>query len=255
MFALPNGLIAKICSQAEIDFYTALFASSRPDLVRFSTLVPRFAGSGVTQSQATGDGNVIKEKQTIKLENLLESYTNASIADIKIGTRLHGLDATAEKQLHMENQAATTTSLATGLRICGIKIHDPATNTFLVHGKPFGRNLTAETLSSGIRTILSRPSTGALIPQAAIRALHGELKRLYEVLKSTAVRLWGASLLVVYEWADGAETGRVDVKVIDFAHSVVMDVEEGGDEGALFGVKNLLTMVGQLVDGHNADIA
>ncbi|KAI8586625.1 inositol polyphosphate multikinase [Geranomyces variabilis] len=254
ILALPDGLVAKVCGQAEIDFYSAVFESSRPDLVRFRTLLPRFAGTGTTPSGIAGESKVA-ESRTIHLENILEPYTNASAADIKIGTRLYGPDASPEKRAHMENQAATTTSLATGLRICGIKVHDPATNTFLTHGKPFGRNLTAETLQQGIRTFLSRPSTGKMISPHAIRALHAELRRVYDVLKSAGVRLWGASLLVVYEWADGAESGRVDVKIIDFAHSVVVDAGEGGDEGALFGVGNLLTMVGDLLEGHSSEVA
>ncbi|KAJ3185157.1 hypothetical protein HDU87_002724 [Geranomyces variabilis] len=255
VLALPNGLLAKVCAQPEIDFYTAVFASSRPDLVSFRALMPRFAGTGPTPSSSAGEGKVAAVSRTIHLENILEPYTNASAADIKIGTRLYGYDASPEKRRHMEQQAAETTSLATGLRICGMKVHDPASNTFLTHGKPFGRNLTAETLHHGIRTFLSRPSTGEMIPQPAIRALHAELHRVYDVLKSAAVRLWGASLLVVYEWADGAESGRVDVKIIDFAHSVVVDAEEGGDEGAVFGVGNLLTIVGDLLEGHNTENA
>jgi hypothetical protein len=58
----------------------------------------------------------------IKIENVLHEFTQPCVMDVKVGTRVHGEDASPEKAARMEEQARITTSLKTGLRICGMKV-------------------------------------------------------------------------------------------------------------------------------------
>ncbi|KAJ3024221.1 hypothetical protein HKX48_004494 [Thoreauomyces humboldtii] len=240
---LPDGLISKACPQIEADFYTTLFESQRPDLVQFRSVLPRFAG----HASPVEDVAKAHPKCTarIQLENILEPFVAPSVADIKVGVRLYGEDATEAKRLHMEDQAARTTSLATGLRICGMKVQHAPSGASLALDKRFGRTLTPETLPTGVRTFFTIPasSPSALVPLATLRSTLDRLSAVLVALETACVRLYGASLLVVYD-----EDGAADCRVIDFAHSHVVDVVEGPDAGALFGVRNLVAILEALIE-------
>ncbi|KAI8919435.1 hypothetical protein DFJ77DRAFT_278157 [Powellomyces hirtus] len=241
--ALPNGLIAKAGPQKETDFYEALYASNRPDIVQFRAVLPRFAGAGHITHPVSGE-----ETPAIHIENIVEPFVNASAADIKVGTRLYGDEANDEKRARMEEQARITTSLETGLRICGMKVYDPVHGTYLVHDKAFGRALTPATIHTGIRALFSVPTSGKLISASALRAVHVKLVTIRVALQQACVRLYGGSVLIVYQDEDSVnKTAMADVRLIDFAHSHVAAESEGPDEGVLFGVNNLIRMIEDLI--------
>ncbi|KND01030.1 uncharacterized protein SPPG_04123 [Spizellomyces punctatus DAOM BR117] len=240
IFGLAGGLLAKVCPQKEVDFYKAVFASDREDLVEFRKSVPQFAGSGDLAADASLNGEAVGNP-TVHLENLLAPYTHPSVADIKIGTRLYGDEADEAKKARMEEQARTTTSGKTGLRICGMKVYDPYTSNYLTHDRKYGRSLSAEEIHLGIRTFFTIPSSATLVPTATLTALREKLTILLHRLETARVRLYGASILLIYEGSD------VDARIIDFAHSHVESEQAGPDEGAVFGVRNLLQSIEKLL--------
>ena len=56
------------------------------------------------------------------LENLVSQYTHPCVMDIKIGTTLHGPDATPEKAARMEKKARESTIGSKGMRVTGSKV-------------------------------------------------------------------------------------------------------------------------------------
>ena len=88
-----------------------------------------------------------------------------------------------------------------------------------------------------------------------------ELKKIHLVLSSSSVRLYGASVLIVYEglnaWghtdsmdtvdADAGISHDVQVKLIDFAHSSFVHEDKGPDIGALFGIEQLMKFIEKLL--------
>lgn len=75
-----------------------------------------------------------------------------------------------------------------------------------------------------------------------LRAVRDKLTTLLQRLEKASVRLYGASVLLIYEG------NMADARIIDFAHSHVELAEAGRDEGACFGVKNLLGMIEALLE-------
>ncbi|KAJ3280428.1 hypothetical protein HK104_000669, partial [Borealophlyctis nickersoniae] len=177
--------------------------------------------------------------------NLLTPFTHPCIADVKIGTRLYGDEADEDKRKRMEEQARTTTSFDTGMRICGMKIHDPLTGEDLVHDKTFGRSLTPTTLHLGFLEFFQIPSTKQLIPRTTITQIRDRITRLCDILKTHECRLYASSVLLIYE--GGVDSTRVDVRLIDFAHAQLED-GAGVDEGAIFGLNNMIGILDGLVD-------
>lgn len=56
------------------------------------------------------------------MENLAHAFTRPSVLDVKIGTVLYSEDATEEKKKRMEEQAKTTTTWETGVRLTGCQV-------------------------------------------------------------------------------------------------------------------------------------
>ncbi|KAJ1561401.1 hypothetical protein HK405_004025 [Cladochytrium tenue] len=124
----------------------------------------------------------------------------ASVMDVKLGTRLYGVDASPEKRARMEEQARCTTSGETGLRICGMRIYDPATGSHEHLDRLYGRGLTAATLGTGISSFFARERTrspaAAACLAAAARAKVEALRDALQVFPSC--RLYGASVLLAF---------------------------------------------------------
>ncbi|KAH6601426.1 hypothetical protein BASA50_001616 [Batrachochytrium salamandrivorans] len=99
--------------------------------------------------------------------------------------------------------------------------------------------------------------------------LRNQLKELRKSLACCPVRIYGASLLLVYEGSlsntntsadpvscinhDSPLHSRslpIQVRLIDFAHSSFVDPSEGPDQGALFGIDNMIRILGDIVDTH-----
>ncbi|KAI8999536.1 hypothetical protein BC832DRAFT_216660 [Gaertneriomyces semiglobifer] len=245
---LPNGILAKICPQKEVDFYNQVYTSDRPDLVRLRSIMPKYFGAGMLTSDVNTSfgAEAPTSTPTVHLENLLDTFIHPSVADIKIGTRLYGDEADDAKRQRMEEQARTTTSGETGLRICGMKVYDPVKKEYMTHDRKFGRALSAKELPSGVRTFFSIPSTKELVPAGTLRAVAAKLSALIETFQAASVRVYGASALLVYE-GDQAE-----IRIIDFAHSHVEPMENGPDSGALFGLRNLLNIIQNLLEGEDS---
>jgi hypothetical protein len=58
------------------------------------------------------------------LENVASAskFQNPCVLDLKMGTRQHGDDASAEKRTRQMAKCAASTSASLGLRLCGMKV-------------------------------------------------------------------------------------------------------------------------------------
>lgn len=68
------------------------------------------------------------------LENITCRYKRPCILDLKMGTRQHGDDASAEKRSKQMAKCAASTSASLGVRLCGMQVTS-FTNQFLIFNK------------------------------------------------------------------------------------------------------------------------
>ena len=246
-----QGFLAKISNDIEDSFYKQANSTNSPLL----PFMPQYKGSQTISNKPS--------PPTIIISNVVYGVPTPCIADIKIGTRLYGDDASEEKKARMLHQANTTTSGSTGLRICGMKLYDSIKDTFQVLDRSFGRALTSEQLVVGVLAYLRVIDVQAVVDQLPVvglpelKALEYEktavlniinrfvtlLTSLSDAIKASPVRLYGASVLLVYN-GNSASTSTndqlINVFLLDFAHSSFVD--NVFDQGALFGVQNLIRL-------------
>jgi hypothetical protein len=131
------------------------------------------------------------------------------------------------------------------------------TQKYDIRDRKYGRSLNEDTLVNGFRSFFhppsspNSPSSSSSITQQQqliITKVKTQAEALRDALSRTECRVYASSLLVAYDASslsasagssDGGDDVKVVVKLIDFAHSHLRQ-GIGADEGALFGLSNLV---------------
>jgi len=277
---LPNDTLLKRSCSAEIEFYRIAEEKNIP-LKKFMPKCYNFDPSF----------EVIKEKYIpandttlyINMENLLLPFKHPTIMDLKLGTRLYDDHANEEKKQRMIKNAASTTSLKTGLKICGLHITDKSTKSVLKFDKKYGRALKEGNLAHGIlRFLLNftgdtyrgvtndqfeedmdqsvfnvRPSEYTL---GFLQEVLHQTYQLKEAVMKSHVRIYGGSLCLIYETIDVEEEMKkyeqanssskdktyhypFSYHFIDFAHASFVDPELGEDPSLMTGIHRLISIL------------
>lgn len=157
--------------------------------------------------------------QYILLEDLTRKMNNATVLDLKMGTRQYGVYAIDKKKKSQKMKCQMTTSLKLGCRVCGLKIYRPSTNTYIKKDKYFGRRIKSGWQFS--RLILLFLYDGMAIRSiiSKIPKLINDLNKLIDSIEHlNGYRLYGASLLFMYDHNDS----ECKVYIIDFAQCITI---------------------------------
>jgi len=200
------------------------------------------------------ENNEPTEKRFLLLENITCEYKKPCVLDLKVGTCIRS-------SLKMEKLDAWCTRLQLGIRLSGMQLYDTSKSCYYYLNKYDGQKLN----SDGLRTVLyqffshsfSRNDTEnqnlSLSQRKMIIKAIEKVKMLYSVLKEQVCRrFYSCSVLIAYD-ASMLDTGvscPLSVKIIDFAHYCLSDqlVHPGVDDGLLFGIKNIFTLLESFLD-------
>jgi 1D-myo-inositol-tetrakisphosphate 5-kinase/inositol-polyphosphate multikinase len=212
---------------AEVAFYTSFSSNNKiPNHIR--KFFPIFHG---TQLIEASDGSGLHPH--LVLQDVVSSYLNPSIMDIKIGSRTWYPEASDEYIQKCFKKDRESTSLALGFRISGLQVHGNKESGFWKPDKKLIQNFTAKDVRLVLRKFVSSNTSAdsGMDPDcsfastvyggsAGILAQLLELKEWFE--DQTIFRFYSCSVLLVYdkESVSKGRSSRVEVKLVDFAHVV-----------------------------------
>ena len=91
------------------------------------------------------------QRYFLMLENIASRYHLPCILDLKMGTRMHGDDASDEKRHRQMAKCAATTSASLGVRVCGMQVYQADLGVYLMKDKYWGRKLDEDGLRGALR--------------------------------------------------------------------------------------------------------
>ena len=182
-------------------------------------------------------GAAIAAEAHVVLGNAERGLARPNALDVKLGARLWAADAPPAKRARLDAVAAATTSGRLGFRVAGMKVWhggadrpapapgaaaaasgaavagnradvaegaqggDGPAGGYALHGKAYGRGLTADTVRGAFEAFFFVERAGVTrgMAKKIVRRFVDDLKGLRDVLAAEEGRMYSASLLFVYE--------------------------------------------------------
>ena len=154
----------------------------------------------------------------ILLENVTARFCHPCILDLKMGRRQHAdIDSDKKRQSKIQ-KCQQSTSSTLGVRLCGMQVYQTANGRYIFTDKYRGRVLTVDGFRSALMEYFDNGQEKRL---DILPALIERLESLYETIDALSnYRFYSGSLLIVYDGL--ASSALLDLRMIDFAHSVAV---------------------------------
>lgn len=224
------------------------------DPICSDTVSPWVTKMNVLRRSTSTNTKKCRPNRWIKLEDVNSQFNTPCVMDCKIGTRHYDDDASPEKRQRHIDKANRTTSASCGMRYTGMQsfkrdLRGSHTGVLLTTDKYHGRELKEHDL----------------LPEATwffhdgfdvrMDCVHMMLERLHKLRRFLLAQhhfyFYSSSLLLVYEGAlSEISPTRVDVRMIDFAHTVPSNGDR--DEGYLKGISYLIHILTQILTNEHS---
>lgn len=165
-------------------------------------------------------------------------FSEPCVLDIKLGTQTYEPTAPSEKR--MLELAKYPAQAVLGFRIVGMRVYCANSGTYRQFDRSYGRQLDADRVVDGLREFLD-PGPGHSLRLDVAHQLVSRVQSLIAFFErhQLDVRFYASSILIVYDGRkNDAGDADVEVRLIDFAHTVSVD-RAAHDEGCLHGLRRL----------------
>lgn len=160
----------------------------------------------------------------ILLEDLTADMHKVCALDLKMGTRQYGVDATDKKQQSQRKKCAATTSRELGVRVCGLQVWNKAKKKYFIKDKYFGRSLRSGTPFAKILAKFLYDGISSLSILTRIPSIIEQLRDLHKSFGNlNGYRMYGSSVLLMYDGSASIQEAAIKVHIIDFAQSMIGD--------------------------------
>ncbi|KAM7272653.1 hypothetical protein ACFE04_027316 [Oxalis oulophora] len=222
-----------------------------PDHVR--KFFPAYHGTQLVQ--ATDGSGLLPH---LVLEDVVAAHTNASVIDIKIGSRTwypQASDRYIQKSLDKDRNS---TSVALGFRLSGLQVYESKRSEYWKPTKKFMKELDVDGVRLVLRKFVStNVSDDSSKPDCALASgVYGEILGQLRELKAwlevqTIYHFNSCSVLILYDEQSelNEKNSRAEVKLVDFAH--VMEANGVIDHNFLGGLCSLIKFISDIQTGSD----
>ncbi|XP_047316072.1 inositol polyphosphate multikinase beta-like [Impatiens glandulifera] len=230
----------------EMTFYTS-FSSNENIPTHIRNFFPHFYG---TQNLQSSDGSGLRPH--LVLENLVSSYTNPSIMDVKIGARTWPPDSSEDYIAKCFNKDRITTSVSLGFRVSGFHIYNYNKLEFWKPDKKWVQSFSHDDVRLVLRKFVSsnacedpdsRPDSAfASEVYGGSKGILAQLLELKEWLQDQSMyHFYSCSVIMIYS----KELGGAVIKLVDFAH--VVEGKGVIDHNFLGGICSLIKFISDVL--------
>lgn len=183
------------------------------------------------------------------LKDITSPFKCPNIIDIKMGTQTYEPDAPYSKQLREVQKYPLQSEI--GFRIVGMRVYNPATDTYQSFDKKFGMKLICRTDCKNALQLFFQCNAyeESRNTRRVLSCVISKLTQIKRWLKTNdTLAFYASSILMAYEGSFHLQSNMASIsepmlKMIDFTH-VCRKV--GGDPGYIQGVDNLLSILSQV---------